>query len=673
MPEPRMSEPRATNIPLLRPEQPPERLARETARLAGLLARIVERVTAAASALSGSHEFLLAMSTAMQENERLSALRDRGSAPHPFDRLAMLYALSPVETDLVLLAGMPEEHEGYASVMRALHPRGESRPTTGLAAQLLCDSAAERVLLRQILELGQAVRSGIITLVGEGPFWERSIVLADALWPALLGFDAWPAWLAHTAATSSVDGLDDWLNEPLVARAANALRDPEPRLILVTADTEEIAAERALAIAAHADVGAERVTLPPNMGEHAEHVAGVHCALRGVVPVITVERVEGQPAPATPTLAHFPGPVMICARRGSAVVRGDRSVLTVSANRLSSRAQQRLWSTALPELGAASATLASRYNIEPSSARAVAGDVRSVSRLQKRDASVEDVAESVRTRSNVTLASGVSLVTPAATWDDLVLPPDLMRHLREIVGRLVHQGRVLDDWGFLERRRGARGVRVLFAGPPGTGKSLSAEVLATTLGVDLLVVDISRVVSKWIGETEKNLADVFDAAERTQAVLLFDEADALFGKRTEVKDAHDRYANLETAYLLTRLERFDGLAILTTNLRQHIDPAFTRRLEFVLDFAEPSSVEREALWRCHIPPRAPLAGEVRLGELAALYPIVGGLIRNAAVAAGFLATTDDGPITRDHLVRAVRREYEKAGRAFPGAPAGSAH
>jgi SpoVK/Ycf46/Vps4 family AAA+-type ATPase len=252
-----------------------------------------------------------------------------------------------------------------------------------------------------------------------------------------------------------------------------------------------------------------------------------------------------------------------------------------------------------------------------------------------------------------------------------VLPDARRRQLSEALDRLLHQSRVLDDWGFLAGRPGSRGVRMLFAGPPGTGKTLAAEVLAHTLQVDLLVVDLARITSKWIGETEKNLADVFDAAERTQAVLLFDEADALFGKRTEVSDAHDRYANLETAYLLSRLERFEGLAVLSTNLRDNIDAAFTRRLEFVVEFDEPTERDREALWRTHLPVNAPLDEDVHLGELASLYPIVGGHIRNASVAAGFLASAANAPITRADLVRAVQREYEKAGRAFPGAPAGT--
>jgi SpoVK/Ycf46/Vps4 family AAA+-type ATPase len=161
---------------------------------------------------------------------------------------------------------------------------------------------------------------------------------------------------------------------------------------------------------------------------------------------------------------------------------------------------------------------------------------------------------------------------------------------------------------------------------------------------------------------------VFDAAERAQAVLFFDEADALFARRTEVGDAHDRWANLETAYLLDRLERFEGVAILATNLRANIDEAFVRRLEFVVEFSEPERPERERIWRAHLPATLPLAPDVELDELARLYPITGAVIRNAAVAAAFLAASDGGRVTQDHLVLAVRREYDKAGRSFPGVP-----
>jgi SpoVK/Ycf46/Vps4 family AAA+-type ATPase len=328
-----------------------------------------------------------------------------------------------------------------------------------------------------------------------------------------------------------------------------------------------------------------------------------------------------------------------------------------------------MWQSLLPELASEAPTLASRLMIEPDVAAEAAGDVRTLRVIDGRVVSSADVLESIRARAGISVSAGVKLVRPSATWAQLVLRADRLAQLEEALDRLRHQSVVLDEWGFLAGRPGARGVRMLFSGPPGTGKTLSAEILAGALGVDLLVVDISRVVSKWIGETEKNLATVFDTAERSGAVLFFDEADALFGRRTEVSDAHDRYANLETAYLLARLERFEGLAVLATNLRANVDPAFTRRLEFAVDYEEPAAAEREALWRCHLPASAPLADDVDLHQLAHLYAVTGGVIRNAATAAGFLAAADGALIARRHLVRAVRREYEKAGRAFPGEPA----
>ena len=317
--------------------------------------------------------------------------------------------------------------------------------------------------------------------------------------------------------------------------------------------------------------------------------------------------------------------------------------------------------------------LGSRYSLEPHAVVEVAADVRDHAALEQRAPTPADVSECVRARSSLALAAGVRVVHPTASWDRLILSEDRQRQLREALDRLTHQARVLDDWGFLAGRPGARGVRMLFAGPPGTGKTLAAEVIAHTLGVDLLVVDLSRVVSKWIGETEKNLAEVFDAAERTQAVLLFDEADALFGKRTEVTDAHDRYANLETAYLLSRLERFDGLAILSTNLRQNIDAAFTRRLEFVVDFDEPSLDEREALWRCHS--RTP-----RRSPPTCVSPSSRRSIRSSAgsfampsVAAGFLASAADAPITRDRPRARRSARIREVGTGIPRRPCRNVH
>jgi SpoVK/Ycf46/Vps4 family AAA+-type ATPase len=202
---------------------------------------------------------------------------------------------------------------------------------------------------------------------------------------------------------------------------------------------------------------------------------------------------------------------------------------------------------------------------------------------------------------------------------------------------------------------------MLLSGPPGTGKTLSAEVLARELGVDLMVVDISRVLSKWIGETEQRLAEVFDAAEPGQAVLLFDEADALFGRRSEVHDAHDRYANLEVAYLLQRMEVYDGVAILSTNLLRNLDEAFTRRLDFRVLFPFPAAAERRRIWRLMWPPGERLADDVDLDALALEHELSGGMIRNAALAAAHLAETERAMVSSRHLEHAIAREHDKLG------------
>lgn len=644
------------------------------AAIAARLAQLLGSLTAGRDGpLDDGIAFLQRMSADVGGVRRVSGGPD--ALPQALRQLRDQLSLAPVEIDLFLLAAMPDEHEGYASVLRAVHPRGVPRPTVGLAAQLFCEAASERVALREVLELGEGVRSGALVVERDGPFFERSLTLADSLWPVVHGLNVWPDVIrAHAEATPtpSTTSLDEWLATRAARRACAAIRAAEPRLVLVVAESEEAACRRAAALAAAA--GASAVTIEANVFDPASRgdalrLGIVHAVARGAIPILRVPSSGlGASIDDAPDFPNIDGPMIVCATSPAVVARATRPVITVVAERLTSSARVRLWRTLLPELADDAPVLASRYALEPHTVDRVCADARSASRLTGAAISLDDIATSVRTRAALSLSAGVKQVHAAASWNHLVLAADRTARLQEAVDRLRHQPRVLDEWGFLAQRAGARGVRMLFAGPPGTGKTLAAEVLATALGVDLLIVDISRVVSKWIGETEKNLSEVFDTAERAQAVLLFDEADALFGRRTDVSDAHDRYANLETAYLLSRLERFEGLAILSTNLRQNIDPAFARRLEFILDFDEPTASEREALWRCHIPERAPIAPDVRFGDLAAEYPIVGGLIRNAAVAAAFLATADRSPITRHHFVHAIRREYDKVGRAFPTAP-----
>ncbi len=250
-------------------------------------------------------------------------------------------------------------------------------------------------------------------------------------------------------------------------------------------------------------------------------------------------------------------------------------------------------------------------------------------------------------------------IRPRRGWDDLILPGEEAAQLRELAAR--HRGRetVYGRWQFSPLP--SVGVVALFAGPSGTGKTLAAEVVAGDLGLDLYKVDLSAVVSKYIGETEKNLERIFGAAAAGDLVLFFDEADALFGKRSEVSDAHDRYANIEVAYLLQRLETYDGLVVLATNLQRNIDPAFLRRISVAVDFTTPEEGERRAIWARAFPPTAPVS-DLDLDFLARQFKITGGVISNAALGAAFLAAADDGPITMRHAVLSVKREFQKLGR-----------
>lgn len=256
-------------------------------------------------------------------------------------------------------------------------------------------------------------------------------------------------------------------------------------------------------------------------------------------------------------------------------------------------------------------------------------------------------------------------------FDDLVLPAEAERRLRRVLDRIRHRPTVLGRWGFGAHHDNADGFHVLFHGPPGTGKTMAAAVLGRETDLPVYRVDLSALVSKYIGETEKNLDRVFRQAESYGWVLFFDEADALFGRRSEIRDARDRFANQQVSYLLQRLESFTGVTILATNFLQNLDEAFQRRIHVQVAFPEPGRLQREAIWEKVLPPDLPLADDVDLRELAERFPVTGGEIRNAAFHAAFQAAADGGRVTCEHLVAGVRAEYEKAGRLPPeddGAP-----
>jgi len=273
-----------------------------------------------------------------------------------------------------------------------------------------------------------------------------------------------------------------------------------------------------------------------------------------------------------------------------------------------------------------------------------------------------DLRAGARSQNAAGLERLARRIDPRVRWEDMVLPRGVIVQLHELVARARQRDRVLDFWGMGRKSSRGHGITALFAGESGTGKTMSAEVVAGELGLNLYVIDLSSVVDKYIGETEKNLDRIFIEAEGVNGILLFDEADALFGKRSEVKDARDRYANVEVAYLLQRMELFDGIAILTTNIRANVDEAFTRRLDMVVDFPLPEEEDRLRLWRQFLAPEVPHDEDIDLDFLASAFDLTGGNIRNATLTAAYLAADAGRPLRMPDLIRGTEREYQKLGR-----------
>ena len=338
----------------------------------------------------------------------------------------------------------------------------------------------------------------------------------------------------------------------------------------------------------------------------------------------------------------------------------------VAVPRPSAAHRLRMWQHAMQgDRAIDAATVASRFKLTFGQIEDAAATARSLARMRgagPEQVDTADVFEACRLNSNRRLGTLARKIVPRYKWDDIVLPPDRIAQLREICNHMKYRDRVYVDWGFGRKLALGKGLMVLFAGPSGTGKTMAADVIAGELGLDLYKIDLSSVVSKYIGETEKNLARIFTEAETSNAILFFDEADALFGKRSEVKDSHDRYANIEVGYLLQRMEEYEGVAILATNLRKNMDEAFVRRLHFTLDLPFPDEADRHRIWQGIWPKDTPRDRDIDLESLAQRFEMTGGNIRNVALAAAFLAADEGRAVRMSHLLHATQREYQKTGK-----------
>lgn len=583
----------------------------------------------------------------------------------PLARAILAFELTPSELDAVVLAIAAELDSRFGRLVAYLNDQvARTRPTLGLAFAIQDNDPVPAGVLDRPF-----IRDGLVELEGEGPLSGAGIKVArDVL--VRLAADSASAPVAIPGLTSTPAGS---------VELAQLVLDRE---IVRVVDAWSRTRERPLVIGGHAGVG--RRTL----GCAALGSAGLPAI---VVELETPQQLDarilvarretrwessglvirlGPEWPAASlgrlweALAGVIAPMIVVASLEIVETVAERApveptIITLSAPDLPGRT--RLWRSMLPE-GALADTeldeLAARFEFTP---RTIARTIRRATTTTLDAETLLHAAREVGASAISSIAQRLPLVY---SRDDLVLPDKLLAELDLAIAWLRHKRHVFETWGFGRRVALGRGLSALFAGPPGTGKTMAAQVLARDLGLDLYRVDLSRVMSKYIGETEKNLSRLFDEARASGAVLFFDEADALFGKRSEVRDAHDRYANVEIGYLLQRMEEHEGAAILATNRLGDLDDAFIRRFHFLLDFPMPDASYRLRLWQGMLPREAEREPGLDFAPLAATYELSGGEIRNCVLAAAYLAAAEGQPVGNSHLERGLWRELRKTGRIF---------
>ncbi len=586
-----------------------------------------------------------------------AALRDPAAADAPLARLAEAWRLSLAETLALALAAAVEQDLMTGRALAYVQaPVGGSRPTLGLLAAAFGPLDGARAAGPAQLATQTAFAGGALAFAGEGgALPERSVSLPLPLCLALHGEEsAWPGGRIDSA------GRHPPLPESVRAdcrRQAAALAAPDaPALVLRASALEEARAAAAL-IAEALDRRPYFVEQPPLPGLAA------WLLLRDLVPVFVLEPGPGETR-EVPELPCHGGPVLAVAGPDGAIEAPGRTVIAWALPRPSLEERTTLWRQALPQ-GEAAATLAHSHRFGPAR-------IAQLGRLAAHQARLEgaETADSGTVRRLARAGAGAGLdslaqLVPEGIADEaFVLSPELRRELEALLARCHARDGLTERLGAAAHARYTAGVRALFVGPSGTGKTLAAGWLATRLGLPLYRVDLASINSKYIGETEKNLARLLARAERAEAVLLFDEADSLFGKRTDVRDANDRFANTQTNYLLQRIETFDGIAILTSNSRGRFDTAFSRRLDVIVEFPAPGPAERRALWQAHLGDGHALSVQ-ELNQLAGQCDFAGGQIRNVVLAAAVAARIDGAAIGFEHVLRALHAEYRKAGRPVP--------
>ncbi len=571
-----------------------------------------------------------------------------------------LLGLSSLEGALLGLCAAPVLDGRYGRLIGYLHDdltRKLASPR--LLARLLRSTATEEEILARLASDAPLRRDGAIELLhesGGAPAIDRLLALDEQLAAFLLGAKLGDDELLHELSEVELDPVPARDRQTIQALSERILAAQGLPVLCAGPDAEQVLAQalgRGLLVLKAAHLDEHRLLARARL--HAR-LTGARLAINGL------EHLSSQEAERLrDRLGELGDPPLLCSARPRvpAALAGVPHLSAVLAPP-SEAERARLWAARVPEADHSDviATFALSSAQIGQAARLALAEARGAGRARPAE---EDLSKASRRIARSDLEQHAQLLQGPYGWDDLVLAEDELAQLHSIAARLRHRALVLDAWGFGRRVAPEAGLKILFAGESGTGKTMACQVIANDLGLDLYRVDLSRTVSKFIGDTEKNLARLFDCAEDAGAVLFFDEADALFGKRSAVSDAHDRYANLEVAYLLQRIEECAGAVVLATNLRHNLDQAFLRRLDFVVDFSLPDRARRRRLWERHLPEQAPLAADIDLNALAG-HVLPGGSIRNCALAAAFTAADDGGTISAAHLEHAVRLEQRKLGR-----------
>ncbi len=594
----------------------------------------------------------------------------------PVVRLATRLGLTRFDAAVLLIAAAPDLDRGFEPLYGYLNDDvSRRRATVGLALDVLGVPEHIAEARARFHPRAPLVAFGLLAVEEpERPFLSRSLRVPDRVTAHLLGDGNPDAALADhlrlpARPPAALDTDRDEASARFVDRLAGLFAaDPAPAVYLREGHEDDGLAYASAALHA-ARVPALCFSGPAGLIPDVLREA----RLRGRA--LVVSGLPKDPADLVRTLVTAADvPVLIIGARPYDPEWCEHAPLVLEAPRWRAGAAAAVWSAALGEKpGFDLAATVAPYRLGSEAIVRAAHTAQHLAVFDGTPLSPAHLRRAARQQSASGLEQHARRIRPDVDWNDLVLPDKPLAQLHELALRARHRDRVLGDWRLSAGGGRGRGVLGLFAGESGTGKTLSAEVVAAELGLDLYVVQLSSIVDKYVGETEKNLERIFTEADRTDAVLLFDEADAVFGKRSEVKDAHDRYANLESAYLLQRLESFDGIALLTTNLRANIDDAFTRRLDLVVDFPFPDAGQRLALWR-HSLSGVPVAegafdGPDGLGVLDTLaegFELAGGSIRSAVVTAAYLAVGRGSEVTAAELLEGARREYRKAGRLVPG-------